>query len=117
MKTQLSSVRGIASSKWFKFILVMTLLTLDAVATYAVPSSGSLQAGLKAGYDELNGIVSIVEQILYVIAAIIGFIGAVKVYNKWSTGEPDTTKVAASWFGGAVFLVVVGVVIRTLFLS
>jgi len=117
MKTQLSSVRGIVSSKWFKFLLVMTILTLDAVAVYAVPTSGSLKTGLEAGYNELNGAVSIIEKILYVVSAIIGFIGGVKVYNKWSSGDPDTTKIAASWFGGAAFIVVVGVVIRTLFLS
>ncbi|HCL06723.1 MAG TPA: carbamoyl phosphate synthetase, partial [Chitinophagaceae bacterium] len=47
--------------------------------------------------------------------AIVGLIGAVKVFNKWNAGEPDTGRVAAAWFGSCVFLVVVTTVIRAFF--
>ena len=49
------------------------------------------------------------------IGAIVGLVGAVKVYNKWNHGEPDTGKVAAAWFGSCVFLVVVATVIKAFF--
>ena len=44
-----------------------------------------------------------------------GIIGAVKVYQKWNAGDPDTSKVAAAWFGSCVFLVVVATVIKSFF--
>lgn len=54
-------------------------------------------------------------QLMYAVGAIIAIIGAVKVYSKWSHGDPDTGRVAAAWFGSCVFLVVVVTVIRAFF--
>jgi len=52
---------------------------------------------------------------MYAVGAILGLIGAVKVYSKWNAGDHDTSKVAAAWFGSCVFLVVVATVIRSFF--
>lgn len=32
---------------------------------------------------------------MYAIGSVMGIIGAVKVFQKWNAGEPDTGKVAA----------------------
>ena len=53
--------------------------------------------------------------LMYAVGAVLGLIGAVKVYSKWNSGDPDTGKVAAAWFGSCVFLVVVATVIRSFF--
>ncbi len=53
--------------------------------------------------------------LMYAIGAVIGLVGAVKVFNKWNAGEPDTSKVAAAWFGSCIFLVVVATVIKSFF--
>ena len=53
--------------------------------------------------------------LMYAVGAIVGLIGAVKVYQKWNSGDHDTGKVAAAWFGSCVFLVIVATVIRTFF--
>ncbi|GGF42617.1 DUF4134 domain-containing protein [Echinicola rosea] len=53
--------------------------------------------------------------LMYAIGAIVGLIGAVKVFNKWNSGEPDTGKVAAAWFGSCVFLVIVATVLTSFF--
>jgi hypothetical protein len=53
--------------------------------------------------------------LMYAIGAVVGIIGAVKVYNKWNAGEPDTSKVAAAWFGSCIFLVVVTSVLKSFF--
>lgn len=54
--------------------------------------------------------------LMYTIGAVVGLIGAVKVYQKWNSGEPDTGKVAAAWFGSCVFLVIVATVLESFFL-
>ena len=54
-------------------------------------------------------------QLMYAIGAILGLIGAVRVYQKWSHGDHDTGKVAASWFGACIFLVVVATLIQSFF--
>jgi hypothetical protein len=53
--------------------------------------------------------------LMYAIGAVVGIIGAVKVFNKWNAGEPDTNKVAAAWFGSCVFLVIVATVLKSFF--
>jgi hypothetical protein len=53
--------------------------------------------------------------LMYAVGAILGLIGAIKVYQKWSHGDHDTGKVAASWFGSCIFLVVVATLLRSFF--
>ena len=45
-----------------------------------------------------------------------GLIGGVKVYGKFSSGDPDTSKTAASWFGACIFLIVAATILRSFFL-
>ena len=47
---------------------------------------------------------------------LIYAIGAVKVYSKFSSGDPDTSKTAASWFGACIFLIVAATILRSFFL-
>lgn len=53
--------------------------------------------------------------LMYAVGAILGLIGAVKVYTKWNSGDQDTSKTAASWFGSCIFLVLVATIIRSFF--
>lgn len=53
--------------------------------------------------------------LLYAIGAVLGLVGAIKVYSKWSSGDQDTAKSAASWFGACIFLVVVATVLKSFF--
>ena len=38
------------------------------------------------------------------------------VYGKFSSGDPDTSKTAASWFGACIFLIVAATILRSFFL-
>lgn len=55
------------------------------------------------------------QTLLYAIGGVVGIIGAVKVYSKWSHGDQDTSKTAAAWFGACIFLVVVATVLKAFF--
>ena len=80
--------------------------------------AGQAQDGI-AGIEEANtkvrGYFDAGTNLMYAVGAILGLIGAVKVYQKWNAGDPDTGKVAAAWFGSCVFLVVVATVIKSFF--
>ena len=43
-------------------------------------------------------------------------VGGVKVYQKFSSGDPDTSKTASSWFGACIFLIVAATILRSFFL-
>jgi hypothetical protein len=53
--------------------------------------------------------------LMYAIGAVVGIVGALKVYQKWNHGDHDTGKVAAAWFGSCVFLVIVATVLKSFF--
>ena len=55
-------------------------------------------------------------KLVYAIGAVVGLIGGIKVYNKFSSGDPDTSKTAASWFGACIFLIVAATILRSFFL-
>ena len=56
------------------------------------------------------------SKLIYAIGAVVGLIGGVKVYGKFSSGDPDTSKTAASWFGACIFLIVAATILRSFFL-
>ena len=77
------------------------------------------QANGNTGIDQatnmVKGYFDSGTNLMYAVGAIIGLVGAVKVYQKWSNGHPDTGSTAAAWFGSCVFLVVVATVLKSFF--
>ena len=55
-------------------------------------------------------------KLIYAIGAVVGLIGGIKVYGKFSSDDPDTSKTAASWFGACIFLIVSATILRSFFL-
>lgn len=89
-------------------------LTLILVASLAAKAQDG-NAGINQANTMVRGYFATGTTLLYAIGAVVGLIGAVKVFNKWNSGEPDTTKVAAAWFGSCIFLVVVATVLKSFF--
>ena len=73
----------------------------------------------KKGIEDATKLVQdyfkVAQTLLYAIGGVVGIVGAVKVYNKWSHGDQDTNKTAASWFGACIFLVMVATVLKAFF--
>ena len=84
-----------------KFLLAAAALFVAVGATYA---QGNGQAGITEATNLITGYFDPGTKLVYAIGAVCGLIGGVKVYNKFSSGDPDTSKVAASWFGACIFL-------------
>jgi hypothetical protein len=92
----------------FLFCFFLLFLSLD---TFSQDAS----AGINDANQRVRSYFAAGTNLMYAIGAIVGLIGAVKVYNKWNSGDHDTGKVAAAWFGSCVFLVLVSTVIRAFF--
>ena len=88
------------------------------LALLAIHFSAFAQDGIQ-GINEANTKVRSYfdagTNLMYAVGALLGLIGAVKVYQKWNAGDQDTGKVAAAWFGSCIFLVVVATVIKSFF--
>lgn len=80
------------------------------------PCEGKLSCTVLRGESPSNGADLLDTKLIYAIGAVVGLIGGIKVYNKFSSGDPDTSKTAASWFGACIFLIVSATVLRSFFL-
>ena len=78
-------------------------------------SSQDGDAGINQANTMIRDYFNTAINLLYAIGGILGVIGAIKVYQKWSHGDHDTGKVAAAWFSSCIFLVVVATVLRSFF--
>jgi len=98
-------------NKQFKMVLLCALLT--GISLSVMGQDGN--AGIMDATAQVRSYFQSGVSLMYAIGAIVGLIGAVKVFNKWNSGEPDTGKVAAAWFGSCVFLVIVATVLTSFF--
>ena len=77
--------------------------------------TGDGTAGIQQAAKLLQGYFEPAVKLIYAIGAVVGLIGAVKVYGKFSSGDPDTAKTCASWMGACVFLIVCATVLKSFF--
>lgn len=89
---------------------------LTFIAVTGVFAQGSGTAGINEATQMVTSYFEPATQLIYAIGAVVGLIGGVKVYNKFSSGDPDTSKTAASWFGACIFLIVAATILRSFFL-
>ena len=89
-------------------VIVLSLLHGSASAQDATGALNQADADIRNYFG-------IGINIMYAVGGIVGLIGAVKVYQKWSNGHPDTGSIAAAWFGACIFLVIVATALKSFF--
>lgn len=111
MKKQIKSM-SIAIGKILKAVQIGFVLTLLLIQeTFAQDGN----AGINEATTKVKSYFETGTDLMYAIGAVVGLVGAIKVYQKWNSGEHDTGKVASSWFGSCVFLVIVATVLQSFF--
>lgn len=91
------------------------LALLVYLITYVMAEAQDGNAGINEATMRVRSYFATGTNLMYAIGAVLGLVGAVKVYQKWNSGDPDTGKVAAAWFGSCVFLVIVATVLQSFF--
>ena len=82
---------------------------LFSVLSVLVAANAFAQGEGLAGINEATNL-------CYAIGAVLGLVGGIKTYGKFSSGDPDTSKTAASWFFACIFLIVAATILRSFFL-
>lgn len=96
-----------------KKIFLSAAIVLAATSAFA---QGNGVGGITEATNMVTSYFDPATKLVYAIGAVVGLIGGVKVYNKFSSGDPDTSKTAASWFGACIFLIVTATILRSFFL-
>ena len=94
----------------------ITMLLLIAATATGAYAQGNGIAGINEATKMVTSYFDPGTKLIYAIGAVVGLIGGIKVYNKFSSGDPDTSKTAASWFGACIFLIVAATILRSFFL-
>ncbi|SMD01378.1 protein of unknown function [Pedobacter nyackensis] len=103
--------KGLMARGWLMAITICVYSLLSSLSLFAQDG----EAGIREATEKVVSYFDTGCDLMYAIGAVVGLIGAVKVFNKWNAGEPDTNKVAAAWFGSCIFLVVVATVLKSFF--
>ena len=101
------------TKKVFKFFYAAVAFLMSAMNALA---QGDGSAGIAEATQMVTSYFDPATKLIYAVGAIIGLIGGVKVYSKFASGDPDTGKTAASWFGACIFLIVAPTILRSFFL-
>ncbi|MDR1502004.1 MAG: DUF4134 domain-containing protein [Prevotella sp.] len=102
-------------SKFFK--KVYTKKSVLALLTFVYTASMSAQkgaAGIQAAASEIKSYMDSLTTLSYAIGAIVGVIGGIRIYVKWSNGE-EVNKDLLGWGGAFIFLMVVPTVVKAFF--
>jgi hypothetical protein len=113
MKSENGSGNKLLKAKLWLMSMTLCIYSILANAISAFAQDGN--AGINEANQKVRSYFDSGTNLMYAVGALLGLIGAVKVYQKWNAGDPDTGKVAAAWFGSCVFLVIVATVIKSFF--
>ncbi|AQX10265.1 DUF4134 domain-containing protein [Elizabethkingia ursingii] len=94
----------------------LMFLLIVLFSGFEVMGQGNGSAGITQATQMVTSYFDPATKLIYAIGAVVGLIGGIKVYNKFSSGDPDTGKTAASWFGACIFLIVAATILRSFFL-
>ncbi|WP_435357799.1 DUF4134 family protein [Emticicia sp. SJ17W-69] len=78
-----------------------------------------IEAGASALDDLTAGLqdyIDPVTTVIYIIAIILGLVGAFRVYVSWQQGKDNVMQSAAGWFGSCLFLLIANTVLRAMFI-
>ena len=96
-----------------KKVLFSAAVLLAASSAFA---QGNGMAGITEATNMVTSYFDPLTKLIFAVAAILGLVGGVRVYSKFSSGDPDASKSATALFLSCVFLVIVGTVLRSFFL-
>ena len=93
------------------------LLSVSSVLfTAGLFAQGQGLAGINEATSLMTSYFDPATKLCYAIGAGLGLVGGIKTYGKFSSGDPDTSKTAASWFFACIFLIVAATILRSFFL-
>lgn len=95
-----------------KFLYKFSLTTFFVFAVFISKADVFSDAAAR-----VNGYASSAMSLFYAIAALMGIVGALKVFKKFQNGGDDVVDAAGGWLAGCIFCVIVGAVIQGFFVS
>jgi capsular polysaccharide biosynthesis protein len=95
--------------------LFLTIVLMVTTGVSSVFAQDGISTGINTATTTLKTYITPITSLAYVIAAIVGIIGAIRIYNKWQGGDRDINKEVMGYGGAAVFLLLAPTVVKAIF--
>ncbi|MGQ2118476.1 DUF4134 domain-containing protein [Ornithobacterium rhinotracheale] len=84
------------------------MLSALFVFLLAVPMfAGDGSAAITKAVTQIKTYWGPLQTLLYAVGAVVGIIGGLRIYNKWTNGDQDINKEIMGWGGACLFLILV----------
>jgi hypothetical protein len=105
---------------WVRKRLATPLLATTILVMVTISRAEAQTADGNNGINQANTLIRSYfqtgTQLMYAIGALVGLVGAIRVFVLWNSGHrEEMNRAAAAWFGSCVFLVVVALIIQSFF--
>ena len=100
-----------------KLFTLLAFIIIGVNKLYAQVDASKFVGAIEDATDTFTSVFDAAVNLVYVIGACVGLIGAAKVYSKYTSGDNDATKTAASWGGGCIALLVCATLLKTVFID
>jgi hypothetical protein len=94
--------------KYFGLLVLFVAIAIDASAQEGV-------AEMNQAAGDIGRMFFSMEDLCYVIAAIIAIFGSIRVYHKWQRGREEITFDIFAWAGSCLFILIMPKFLALLF--
>lgn len=99
------------------WLMAGLLLTFWEGFNVAYAQSGAGATAIGDATSEIKGYYDPLKKLIWIVAGCLGLIGAIRVYNKFASSDPESSKSAAGFLGGGIALYAAEVFIRKMFIE
>lgn len=101
-------------------IKVFSVLMLMSNSIFSFAQPGGIQKGataLQTLTTDLEAYMDPITTVVYIVAGLIGLVGALRVYIAWQQGKDNVMSSATGWFGACLFILIANTVLRAMFVN
>lgn len=91
------------------------LLVLALTFLVCSPSFATGAGAIEAAANNIKAYWGSIKTLIMMIGGIVGLIGGLRIYNKWTNGDQDINKEILGWGGACLFLLLVPTFIQAFF--
>lgn len=93
----------------------VAFLLLLLVVFVSEPTFAQGETAITRAADSIKGYWGKLVTLIQVIGGIVGLIGGLRIYNKWTNGDQDINKEILAWGGACLFLILVPTFVNAFF--
>ncbi|GHB87366.1 DUF4134 family protein [Persicitalea jodogahamensis] len=97
-------------------MIVMSVFAQSAVMAQT-PGIEAGASALSSLTTSLQDYIDPVTTVVYVVAAVVGLVGALRVFVNWQNGKENVMATATGWLGACLFLLIANTVLRAMFVA